>query len=152
MGDCGWTSATSYFQRTTDIIRRRSKRRWVCSVYLCCGIQITYKNRAHTSGFQIVTVNISRQNRQNVTAAEPITGCIVERQRNTNSRSSMMSTCHTAVIVRLRAYDLLAIATIQHCYYPMEMNDRFTYWGLYKISWHCSRRRSLVSWRFRHFL
>lgn len=98
-----------------------------------CEIQITFKNHAFKSGFRIVTVNVSQQN-QHGAIEEVITGCVVERLRNTNNNNSVMSTCHTAVIVRLRAYQVLAVATIDGYYKDMHMKEGYTYWGLYKIS------------------
>jgi len=105
-------------------------------------MQITFYSSACTNGFRIVTVNSSRyrdqrlqQNQQNVTEeciSNNITGCIVERTRNARPISS---TCHTAVIVRLRANQVLAVATVEDSYYkPMLMKEYLTYWGLYKIA------------------
>lgn len=65
---------------------------------------------------------------------EPITGCVVDRLRNANSATAVMSTCYTAVTVRLCANQVLAIATIDGYYKPMSMKDQLTHWGLYKIA------------------
>lgn len=104
------------------------------------GIQITFTTRAFTSGFTIVTVNstprLHRLPTQQTAIEQHITGCIVQRTRNGNTAesNSIATTCHTAVIVRLSAGQVLAIATIDGFYLPMNMTEHFTFWGVYKIS------------------
>jgi len=107
-------------------------------VRVCGKIQITFKDRSFRNGFKIVTLD-SPQHRsdddyQHQDQEEPITGCLMERMRNVNSSDMIVtSTCQVGIIVRLRANQVLAIATIDGYYKPMVMFQHLTYWGLYKI-------------------
>ena len=107
-------------------------------VRVCREIQITFKDRAFRNGFRIVTFDspqLQQQQHPRLDAAqqESITGCIMERLRNVNDVDVVTSTCQTGIIVRLRANQILAIATIDGYYKPMVMSQHLTYWGLYKI-------------------
>jgi len=111
--------------------------------YVCIyrEIQITFCNRAFASGFRMVTV-VSSQHRSDYhhqqqlhqDQEETITGCVVERTRNVNDiDQNITSTCQVGTIVRLRANQTLAIATLHGYYRPMLTTQHLTYWGLYKI-------------------
>jgi len=70
---------------------------------------------------------------QNEINEESISSCVVERMRGRNDTDVLTTTCHAGTIVRLRANQTLAIATIDGYYKPMVMSEHMTYWGLYKI-------------------
>ena len=95
---------------------------------------MTFKDHAFRSGFKIVAVDALRHHHQQQDdQEESITGCIIERVKNVNSTDTVASTCHVGTVVRLRANQTVAVATIDGYYKPMLMSDYLTYWGLYKV-------------------
>jgi len=86
-------------------------------------MQITFKSRAFRNGFKVVIVD----------EKEPITGCVIERLRGMTNTDVIVSTCHAATMVYLRANQALAIATFDGYYKPMMMDKHLTYWGLYRV-------------------
>ena len=107
-------------------------------------MQVTFKDRAFRNGFKMLVIDSVRHRsdgyhhqqlhqHQKQDKEESITSCVMERVRNMNSEDVITSTCHAGRIVRLRANQTLAIATIDGYYKPMVMTEDMTYWGLYKI-------------------